>query len=239
MQALARERLFWPGLDAAIRQVRAQCTQCNENAPSQHREPLILTPDPEVPFQQTVADLCDLEGNLILVYADRYSGWVEGAKLSKGTFQVVRRYLLNWFTTFGVPEEIGTDGGPPFNSAEYNEFLKTWGIRKRLSSAHYPQSNGRAEAAVKSIKRILQGNISKVNGDLNTEKAACVIMAHRNTPDQETGISPSVSLFGYSIRDHLPNQYRNLRSEWQEIADAREQAHARRQLRPQHPDTTP
>ena len=232
MLSFAKERFFWPGLDAAVRQTRAQCRQCNINAPSQHQEPLLRSPNPETPFQQTVMDLCDIEGNVFLVYADRYTGWVEGTSLKCSSFRTIRPHLLNWFSTFGVPEEIATDGGPPFNSHEFDAFLRKWNIDRRLSSAHYPQSNGRAEAAVKSIKRILTGNISKTTGQVDTDEAARAIMGHRNTPNQETGLSPAVALYGYAIRDHLPNHFRKVRMEWEEIADMREQALAKRHIRP-------
>ena len=192
MLALAKERFFWPGLDAAARQIRAQCMQCNENAPSQPREHLIPAPEPEIPFQQTVMDLCEIEGNTFLVYADRYTGWVEGTSLKNSTFKTIRKCLLTWFSTFGVPEEIATDGGPPFNSYDFDAFLNKWNVRRRLSSAHYPQSNGRAEAAVKSIKRISTGNIDKSTGHIDTDRATCAILGHRNTPNQETGISPAI-----------------------------------------------
>ena len=89
MLEFAKESFFWPGLDAAARQIRAQCTQCNENAPSQSREQLIPTPEPEIPFQQTVMDLCEIEGNAFLVYADRYTGWVEGTSLKSSTFKSI------------------------------------------------------------------------------------------------------------------------------------------------------
>ena len=187
-------------------------------------------PDPEVPFQQTTADLCDLEGHTFLVYADRYSGWVEGVKLNKGNFNTVRQYLLNWFTTFGVPEDLSTDGGPPFNSRDYESFLETWNVRKRLSSAHYPQSNGRAEAAVKTVKRILLGNINRTTGELDTDAATAAIMTHRNTPNQMTGVSPAETLFGHPIRDHLPSHPTKMRKEWDTIYDAREKALAKRHL---------
>ena len=227
----ARERFFWPGLDADIRQTRAQCHQCDTNAPSQPAEPLIISPEPEIPFQQTVTDLCDLEGHKFLIYADRYSGWVEGVKLSRGTFNAIRPHLLRWFTTFGVPEELATDGGPPFNSMEYDAFLITWDVKKCTSSAHYPQSNGRAEAAVKTAKRILLGNINRITGELDTDTASAALMTHRNTPGQSTGISPAVALFGRPIRDHLPDAPRVLRPEWRAILGAREQALAKRHLR--------
>ena len=227
----ARERFFWPGLDADISQTRSQCRQCDLNAPSQSAEPLVVSAEPEVPFQQTVSDLCDLEGHLFFIYADRYSGWVEGTKLSRGTFNAIRPHLLHWFTTFGVPEELATDGGPPFNSLEYDSFLITWDVKKRTSSAHYPQSNGRAEAAVKTAKRILQGNINRTTGELNTDAASAAMMIHRNTPSQSTGISPAVALFGRPIKDHLPDTPRELRPEWRAIMGAREQALAKRHLR--------
>ena len=82
MLANARDRFFWPGLDAAIHQLRLQCRQCNETAPSQRTEPLIITPPPEYPFQQAVSDFCDIEGHTFLIYADRFSGWVEVERLA-------------------------------------------------------------------------------------------------------------------------------------------------------------
>ena len=105
-------------------------------------------------------------------------------------------------------------------------------IRKRRSSAYYPQSNRRAEAAVKSVNRILLGNISPTTGELNTDQAARALLTHRNTPVQDTGISPSVALFGCPLRDHLPHYHRKVRTEWQQIADAREVALGKRHLRP-------
>ena len=83
---------------------------------------------------------------------------------------------------------------------------------------------------MKSAKRILLGNINPTTGALDTDKAARAILAHRNTPCQDTGISPSVMLFGRPIRDHLPRYDLKLRPEWNTIADSREQALAKRVL---------
>ena len=232
MLSNARTRFFWPGLDASIRQLRAQCQQCNEEAPSQSEEPLLLTPPPEMPFEQTASDLFSLEGHTFLAYADRFSGWVEVERLKSNAFPHVREVFLRWFRTFGVPTEIATDGGPPFNAYDYKSFLRTWDVNPRLSSAYYPQSNGRAEAAVKSAKRILLGNINPRTGALDTDAAARALMCHRNTPAQDTGISPSMMLYGRSLRDHLPRSNLEFRPEWEVIKDARELALAKRVLKP-------
>ena len=58
-------------------------------------------------------------------------------------------------------------------------------------------------------------------------------MTHRNTPTQDTGISPAMALFGRPLRDHLPRHSQSLRQEWQRIADCREVALAKRHLMPQ------
>jgi len=217
MKFNARERLFWPGLDSDISLKRKQCQSCNENAPSQAAESLVMTPTPDSPFEKKVTDLCEINGYSYLVYADRYSGWAEVTKLKCSKFDTVQRHLMSWFTTFGIPDEISSDGGPPFNSSKYDNFCKSWGIKKRLSSAHYSQSNGRAEAAVKSMKRILRGNLNSLTGEVDTHKAACAIMTHRNTPSRDTGLSPAEMIYGHRIRDHIPNKFRSRREEWIKI----------------------
>ena len=105
MLANARQRFFWPGLDAAIRATRSKCKQCNTNAPSQSSEPSHPTTDPTLPFQHTVMDLFQLQGHSFLVYADRYSGWLEIYKANNTDFISIKKVLLAWFATFGVPEK--------------------------------------------------------------------------------------------------------------------------------------
>ena len=204
MKAAARERFFWPGLDADIIQKRNQCVECQQNAPSMPREKEILTDDPDLPFQQVAMDPCEIGGKSYLIYADRYTGWTEAALIKDKTFKTVKKELLKFFRTYGKPEEISIDGGPPFNGHEWTEFTKTWKIRIRQSSAYYAQSNGRAEVAVKVVKRILMDNIGK-NGELETDKATKALMCHRNTPSQASGMSPAELLFGRKLSDHMPS----------------------------------
>ena len=182
MMANARGRFFWPGLDAAVKLYRAQCRQCNEQAPTQHPESPVEPRAPEVPFEIVATDLCKLSGFSYLIYVDAYSGWVEVANLSTTNFRSLKKVFLMYFALFGVPEEIAADGGPPFDSHDYKAFLKQWRIRQRLSSAYYAQSNGRAEAGVKTAKRILLGNIDPRTGKLDNENAVRALMTHRNIP---------------------------------------------------------
>ena len=162
----------------------------------------------------------------------RYTGWVEVALMVSGKAQIVCDTLRKWFVTYGSPEELASDGGPPFQSYEYTTFLENWGIKRRLSSAYNPQSNGRAELAVKSAKRILSDNVDS-SGRLNQDKVARALLIHRNTPVADIQISPAVMLYGRPIRDHLPAllSTHTIRREWTEIRDLREAAMAKRHMR--------
>ena len=98
--------------------------------------------------------------------------------------------------------EIASDGGREFIATETQDFLRAWGVNHRVSSAYFAQSNGRAEAAVKSVKRLLQTATSPC-GSLDTDAFMVAMMAHRNTPDQESGLTPAQVLYGRALSDAM------------------------------------
>ena len=203
----AQNTVFWPGITVDISFERAKCRTCNKIAPSQAKLPPVEPLIPTTPFEAIVSDYFELEGFLYLVLADRLSGWPEVYHIkvnsknsgSSGLIKLLRRF----FATFGVPSEISSDRGPEYASKMTQEFLSVWGVTHRLSSAYLPQSNGRAEVAVKSMKRLLRENIS-LNGDLNTNSFLRAILMYRNTPDPICKLSPSQIVFGRSFPDSLP-----------------------------------
>ena len=121
-------------------------------------------------------------------------------EVNNWTLQHVFRDL---FMAYGVSEELSTDGGPQFTAEAFQQFLRLWGVDHRLSSAIYPQSNGRAEVAVKTAKRIIHNNHSP-DGGLNTDKAARAILQYRNTPLPDIGLSPAQILLHRQLRDSVP-----------------------------------
>ena len=224
MREHAKHRLFWPGLDAALCLTRAQCADCNNKAPSQSAEPLLEVETPEFPFQSTATDLFHCQGHKFLIYVDRFSAWLEIALTPRSDALTVIGNLRHWFTTFGVPMDIASDGGPPFDSTTYIAFLKTWGISRRLSSAYFPRSNGRAELGVKSGKRLLMANLDST-GSINKDAISRALLTYRNTPLQDCSISPAELLYGRKLRDHLPTlptEHSDVLPKWKELRQARE-----------------
>ena len=58
------------------------------------------------------------------------------------------------FARYGVPGVLMSDNGPHFALAEFTSIAKKWGFEYVTSSPRYPQSNGKAENAVKTVKRL-------------------------------------------------------------------------------------
>ena len=205
MKARANETVYWPGMDASIRNHRESCHTCVRVAPSQLREPLVLTKSPDWPFQKIVMDIFFVEQHTYMACADRFSGWLilfhfPPGKANASNLISITRTL---FHTYGVPEELSIDGGPPFKSQALIDFLKDWDVEVRWSSVGYPQSNGRAELGVKSGKRIVYDNVAP-DGSLDTDRATRAILQYRNTPIQGIGMSPAQLLLHRQLRDCVP-----------------------------------
>ena len=106
---------------------------------------------------------------------------------------------------------MSSDGATVYMSGPTQKFLEKWGVRHRVSSAYFPHSNMRAETAVKTVKRLIADNTGK-GGDLDTDAFMAALLTYWNTPDRDTGLSPSQVLFARKLRDSIPCKPGNLLS---------------------------
>ena len=116
-------------MNASIRNYRNNCITCSRNAPSLPHEPIQMTPTPEWPFQYIVMDLFYVGSFTYLACADRLTGWLILYRIKPGQAVAPRLISISReiFQTYGVPEELSTDGGPPFSAYSFQQFLKYWG----------------------------------------------------------------------------------------------------------------
>ena len=105
---------------------------------------------------------------------------------------------------------MSCDGGTYLTSYEMKAWLKRWGVKMRLRSAHYPQSNNWVEYVVKAAKKLVYGNTTS-SGALDTDKFLQATLAYCNiTIYPETGKMISQSFAGSLSGDTrvLPAQER-------------------------------
>ena len=224
--------LYWPDYKDDLTKSKLSCTTCMSIAPSNPAMPPNPPAAPEYPFQSVVCDFFSISGQTYAALADRYSNWLNVLHLKRDTSAELISALRVYLSTFGIAEIFSTDGASIFTSSMFKDFCSRWGIEQRISSAYFPQSNKKPEVAVKHAKHMVRDSLGP-GGTLDTDALARAILAHRNTPDQLTGLSPAQVIFGRTLRDFLPcSPGRYLpRAEWRLSAEQRELAHDKRHIK--------
>ena len=231
MSARAADSVYWPNISVDIQRTRDDCLHCHRIAKSNAMQPPTELSPPEYPFQQICSDYFSYNNNDYVVVVDRYSNWPMVFRSENGAEGLVKR-LREVFVTFGVPEELTSDGGTQFTAGKTQEFLRSWGVRHRLTSVANPHANCRAEIAVKTIKRMLMDNTSP-GGSIDIDKFQKAMLVYRNSVDPDTKASPALIVFGRPIRDPIPIPMGRYcpHSTWRELLTHREQALAKRHSR--------
>ena len=102
------------------------------------------------------------------------------------------------FARHGIPNTVMSDNGPQFTSEKFQSFAQKWGFKTITSSPHYPQSNGKAESAVKTAKQILK------KAKMDKKDPFLAMLNYRNTPTQGLDASPVQRLMNRRTRTNLP-----------------------------------
>lgn len=214
----ARQTVYWPSMGNDIRNIVENCEICQTIRPSLANESYMSDPLPDLPFHDVSADLFSYAGKHYMVYVDRLSGWpivCQYGNKEPNSSKIISD-LRKIFADTGVPLRFRSDNGPQFASYEFKTFLKLWNVSLCPSTPYYPQSNGHAEAAVKSMKTLLKKSVHE--GKLDEQKYFASLLEWRNTPKID-GRSPSQVLFGHPLRSLVPAHFKSFSSEWQNAAD--------------------
>ena len=200
MKGIARQVVWWPGIDGDLTAKVQQCETCQVNQKCPAAAPLHVWEWPEKPWSRIHVDHAGpFQGKTILVVVDAHSKWIEAVTVPSTSSTATIKVLRNLFATHGIPELLVSDNGTSFTSEEFKEFLQRNGIRHRTSSPYHPATNGLAERAVQVVKTGLR----KIpEGDMDM-RLARLLFKYRNTPHTTTGVSPAELLLGRKPRTHL------------------------------------
>ena len=182
-----------------IRDFISACDTCLTYQPSLPKEPMQAHKVPLQPWTKLGADLFSFNSRTYLITVDYFSNFWEIDCLQQDTrSHTVINKLKAHFARHGIPKQLITDNGPQFASQDFANFAKEWKFQHTTSSPYHPQSNGKAEAAVKQAKQLMRKAMHSNTGGWLT------ILNYRATPQQDTNISPAQCFFGRCPRTRLP-----------------------------------
>ena len=192
----ARRTVYWPNLQDDVQKMIEQCDECQIHGDKKPR-PSERQIGAVRPMEVLGMDLMEIRGKHAIVTIDFYSGFLTYDELAGTTTSAVIKVLHNIVRKFGLPEMILSDNGPCFKSEEFHTFCANLDIGHITSSPHYHQSNGRAERAISTIKKILK----KTQSNIGITRA---IIAYLDTPINHELPSPAELFFnGRQINTRL------------------------------------
>lgn len=201
----ARETVYWPGLTKDVTLPISTCSICKQFQPAQQKEPLISHETPNIPWAKVGVDLFECDGLDYMVTVDYFSGFfeVDRMNVNKKADEVILK-LKAHFARHGIPRQLCSDNGPPYNSAKFEDFAHGYEFEHITSSPRYAQSNGKAESAVKIAKTLI-AKAHKAGADVHL-----ALLDYYNTPTEALDSSPAQRLFSRRTRTIMPTSDRLL-----------------------------
>jgi transposase InsO family protein len=142
-------------------------------------------------------------GEHLLVILDETTGFPEVEIMNKTTTSHTIRAFEKGFARHGLPDTIKSDNGPPFQSKEVKDYLRTHGIHHHCVTPLWPQANGKVEGLMKYMGKAIRAAWTE-GRDWQRELFA-FLMNFRTTPHLSTGVAPAEMLYKRVIRSTVPS----------------------------------
>jgi transposase InsO family protein len=207
---LLERKFYWPGLAQDIREYIITCPTCQNTAIPRHKpygklEPL---PVPSRPWAEVSLDFITQlpvsyigtkEYDAVLVVVDRYS---KMARFIPTTTDITAPELAALFhenieLRYGAPIGVVSDRDSRITSKFWAEMCAYSLIKRRLSTAYHPQTDGQTEILNRILENYLRSyaSIEQKNWAILLPSAE---YAYNNSRSSSTKITPFMALYGYN-----------------------------------------
>lgn len=199
---------YWPHMENDVKSHIQSCLTCARNAPMPSQRigelnPIITTHPWQVVGMDVAGPLGMKNGpDHFLLIIDLFTRWVETYPLVDTTSATIVKHLERFCFEKGIPETIITDQAPNLHSQEMYALYDTLGINKARSTAGHQQSDGAAERAIGTIKKILTNTLQGA-AERWAQELPLATACYNATVHSATGISPFQAVFGREKRSLL------------------------------------
>ena len=203
-KAPLRSKVWFPGIDAAFTEAVQRCIPCQANTSRCKVEPLSISDLPRGPWLNLSIYFCGPlpSGQYLLVMIDEYSRFPVVEVVRSNSAETVIPVVDKVFSTYGYPELVKSDNGPPFNSQAWKDFLTTCGVKHRKITPLWPQANAQTENFTKPMMKALRA--AHIQGYSWINALHQFLRVYRCTPHSTTTFTPYYLLFGREPQTKLP-----------------------------------
>jgi len=198
---------WWPGMRQQIAEHIADCSPCQQYSVVRHGYHPTKYIHASLPGDHYIFDLMEMpkassgeQSCLILV--DVFTGFVILRPLQDSVSETIARTLLDIFSIIGIPKILQSDNAPSLVSTIIDRFCKLHGMEHRTAAAYHPQTQGRVERPIQTIRATLN---KLLLGARRYWPLFCpfTMLAYNNKINEITHSSPFSLMFGRLMNEFV------------------------------------
>ena len=211
-----RSRVWFPKMDEVVSSVVGPCVACQATVYTPSQEPIQSTQLPNGPWESLAVDYYGPlpSGDYVLVVIDEYSRFAEIDFTTSTSANATIPKLDRIFSSYGIPLQLKSDNGAPFNAKAFSDYCEFMGIQHNTITPLHPRANGLVENFNRMISKVVR--TSSIERKCWKQELFKFLRNYRATPHITTGKGPADLLFQtrpYRVRLPELSQFQNDDSE--------------------------
>ena len=197
-----RSRFYWPDMRADVERWCRECDNCAQVKPGPGYKARLTQVPVAAPLDRVGIDVVgelpeSNNGNrYIIVISDYFTKWVQAHAVADQTAQTTAEIFVREFVAnLGVPRHVHTDQGRNFESELFAEVCRLLAVHKTRTTPYLPRSDGLVERFNRTLQQMLKALVNENRTDWD-ELLPYVLMAYRSSPQESTGCSPYMLMYG-------------------------------------------
>ena len=199
--ALVRRRhVWWPKMRKEIELIIERCDKCLAYTATKGRWHPALSLHTSYPGQHYQMDLMELprsrqDCETLLVLIDLFTGFVMLKPVWRDDAKHIAELLLEIFSIIGPGKVLESDNDSKFISDVLRAFNELIGVNQRFITPYHPQSNGRVERAIQTVRHTIRKLLEGSSADWPLAVPFVQLTINRKI-NRRTGVSPFELMYG-------------------------------------------
>ena len=204
--ARVQKEYFWFGMGQTVAKYVSKCPLClaHKNLSRIPRELLARRPPPSRPWERLHMDVWSPGGGratpsgnkVMLSFVDAFTKFLICVPIPRHDAEtMIDAFLLHVALSFGLPEELASDGAPEFRSALQQELFQVIGVTRKVTTPYRPQANGVIERIFRTLRPVL-ATLAHQDRDCWDEYIPYAAFAYNTAYHSSVRNSPFYLLFG-------------------------------------------